>query len=172
MRRMLFLLPICCLSIFAFGQRDTLIIHEKGDFKILENQFFDKNDDLVKQSSIVNDYSHKILKDTTIDGYECYMIELIPKESAAVVWGKILSCISKKDYFQLLVKFFDEDDYLVNTMYASQIKMFGGRLIPSYLEMTSADNAKQKTVFIYSHLEFDLKIEDSFFSLQNMKNLR
>jgi outer membrane lipoprotein-sorting protein len=130
------------------------------------------NDDLVKQSSIVNDYTHKILKDTTIDGFECYMIELIPKENAPVVWGKIISCISKKDYFQLLVKFYDEDAYLVNTMYSSKIKMMGGRLIPSYMEMTPAENPKQKTIFEYSKLEFDLELDDSFFSLQNIKRVR
>lgn len=130
------------------------------------------NDDLVKQSSIVNDYTHKILKDTTIDGYECYMIELIPKENAPVVWGRIVSCISKKDYFQLLVKFYDEDGYLVNTMYSSKIKMMGGRLIPSYMEMTPAENPKQKTIFEYSKLEFDLELDDSFFSLQNIKRVR
>lgn len=49
MKKILFLLLICCSSMVAFGQRDTLIVHEKGDFKILENRFFDKNNDLIKQ---------------------------------------------------------------------------------------------------------------------------
>lgn len=130
------------------------------------------NDDLVKQSSIVNDYSHKILKDTTIDNYNCFMIELIPKESAAVVWGKIISCISKTDYIQLLVRFYDEDGYLVNTMYASKVKNMGGRMLPSYMEMTPADQPSQKTIFEYSLLQFDVDVNDEFFSLQNLKNLR
>lgn len=130
------------------------------------------NDDLVKQSSIVNDYTHKILKDTLIDGYECYKIELIPKEGAPVVWGKIHSYISKIEYHQLMVKFYDEDGFLVNTMIASKIKLMGGKNIPSYLEMIPAENPKQKTVFEYSKMEFDIDVEDSFFSLQNMKRVR
>lgn len=130
------------------------------------------NDDLVKQSSIVNDYKHNILKDTTIEGYACYMIELIPNSDAAVVWGRIVSCISKKEYLQLLVKYYDEDGFLVNTMIGSKVQMMGGRLIPTKLDMIPAENPKQRTVFEYSHLEFDIKIEDSFFSLQNMKRVR
>lgn len=130
------------------------------------------NDDLVKQSSIVNDYSHKLLKDTLIDSYDCYKIELIPKEGAPVVWGKIHSYISKIEYHQLMVKFYDEDGFLVNTMIASKIKLMGGKNIPSYLEMIPAENPKQKTVFEYSKMEFDIDVEDSFFSLQNMKRVR
>ncbi|MEQ8324489.1 MAG: outer membrane lipoprotein-sorting protein [Vicingaceae bacterium] len=130
------------------------------------------NDDLVKQSSIVNDYTHKLLKDTLLQGRKCYKILLIPKEDAAVVWGKIESYISDEDYLQLLVKFYDEDDYLVNTMKASNVKNMGGRLIPSYMEMIPAENPKQKTTFEYLNLEFDIDLEDSFFSIQNMKRLR
>lgn len=130
------------------------------------------NDDLVKQSSMVNDYSHKILGDTTIDGYPCHRLEMIPKEEAAVVWGKIIICISKKDYLQLLVRFYDEDGFLVNTMVASKVKEMGGRMLPSYMEMIPADNPKQKTVFEYSVLKFDIEVNDEFFSIQNLKKIR
>lgn len=130
------------------------------------------NDDLVKQSSIVNDYSHKLLKDTVVEGYACYKIELIPKENAAVVWGRIESYISKEDYLQLIVKFYDEDEFLVNTMIASDVKIMGGRKIPTHLEMIPAENPKQKTVFDYNHMEFNIELKDEFFSLQNMKKVR
>ncbi|MDD4033648.1 MAG: outer membrane lipoprotein-sorting protein, partial [Bacteroidales bacterium] len=48
------------------------------------------NDDLVKESSIVNDYTHKLIGEETIEGYTCYKIKLIPLEEAPVVWGKVL----------------------------------------------------------------------------------
>ena len=43
------------------------------------------NDDLVKESSIVNDHLHSIIGDTTIDNRVCYIIQMIPKPEAAVV---------------------------------------------------------------------------------------
>ena len=59
------------------------------------------NDDLVKESSVVNDYSHSVVNEETFSGYECYVIESIPKEEAGVVWGKLLTWISKEYFFQL-----------------------------------------------------------------------
>ena len=130
------------------------------------------NDDLVKQSSIVKDYEHKFLKDTTLEGLLCHQIELIPKEGAPVVWGRIVLCISKDNLLQLKTKFYDEDGYLINTMNSSKIKMMGGREIPTHMEMIPADNPKQRTIFEYLEMEFDVDIEDSFFSIQNMKRVR
>ena len=130
------------------------------------------NDDLVKQSSIVIDYEHEIVADTTIQGYSCYKVEMIPKEDAPVVWGRIETYVAKDEYLQLLVKFYDEDDYIVNTMIMSDIKQMGGRLIPAKMEMIPADNPDQKTVIVYKEIEFDLPIKENFFSMQNMKRIK
>jgi len=130
------------------------------------------NDDLVQQSSTVKDYTHKVLKDSTIDGRTCYKIELTPKEDAPVVWGKIYSWIDKKEFFQLRVEFYDEDDYLISVMKSSNIKVLGGKKIPTKMEMIPMEKKNQKTVMEYISIEFDIPIEDSFFSLQNMKRLK
>lgn len=37
------------------------------------------NDDLVKESSVVEDYTHTVSGDTTIDNRPCYIILMIPK---------------------------------------------------------------------------------------------
>ena len=43
------------------------------------------NDDLVRQSSIVEDYTQEILGTETFGGLECYKIQLNPKPEAGVV---------------------------------------------------------------------------------------
>ena len=130
------------------------------------------NDDLVKESSVVNDYDQTIEQDTVINGMECYKIKMIPHEDAAVVWGKVIVYIDKVNINQLLVYYYDEDDYLVSTMILSKIKEMGGRIIPTHLEMIPADEPENRTVIDYLDMEFDLKISESFFSLQNMKRIR
>ena len=130
------------------------------------------NDDLVKQSSIVTDYHHQLLGDTLIDNYECYKIILVPKDDAPVVWGKIDAYITKDDLLQKLIKYYDEDGYLINTMVLKDIRDIGGRVIPTRLEMIPADEVEQKTVIRYIHIAFDIDIPDQFFSLQNMKKVR
>ena len=130
------------------------------------------NDDLVKESSVVEDYEHFMRPDSIINGKPVYKIELVPKPDAPVVWGKITTYIDKQELNQLLVKYFDEDGVLVNTMVLSEIKMLGGRLIPTKMEMFPAGNPKQKTMIEYQELEFDLGLQEDFFSIQNMKRVR
>jgi len=130
------------------------------------------NDDLVKEASIVEDYNHSILSDTTIDSRLCYKIQLLPKPESAVVWGKLLMCIDKKDNLMLYVEYYDEDSKLINTMKTSDIKMLGGRLLPSRMEMIPADKKNNKTVLIYNSLEFDKPLDDIFFTTQNMPKVK
>lgn len=130
------------------------------------------NDDLVKQSSLVVDYTHKLLGKETIEGRECHKIELIPLEDAPVVWGKVIMWIDTKEYMQMKVEFYDEDDYLVNTMRGKNIKMLGGKLLPSVLEIIPEDEEGNKTIVEYLSLDFKQNMKDSFFSIQNLKRVR
>ncbi|MCF8245081.1 MAG: outer membrane lipoprotein-sorting protein [Saprospiraceae bacterium] len=130
------------------------------------------NDDFVKESSMVDDYSHKLLGSETIGDRECYKIEMIPKPDAAVVWSKISVWIDKKDYMQLRSEMFDDDGDLVNTITSSEFKVFGDRLLPSLMEMVPADKAGHKTIMRYQSIQYDKPIEDSFFSTENMKRLK
>src|SRR5512138_1069705 len=130
------------------------------------------NDDLVKEASIVEDYTHSIVGDTVIDQRPCYKIQLLPKPASAVVWGKLLMCVDKKDNLMLYVKYYDEDGKLINTMKTSEIKILGGRLLPSRMEMIPADKKNNKTVLIYNSLEFDKPIDDNFFTSQNMPRVK
>lgn len=130
------------------------------------------NDDLVKEASILEDYNHTFLEDVTIDGRNCYKIQLIPKPKSAVVWGKVILSIDKKDFLMLHAEYYDEDKILVNTMHSSDIKMLGGRLLPARMEMIPASKKGNKTVLIYNSLLFDTPIEDSFFVIQNITKVK
>ena len=130
------------------------------------------NDDLVKESSILNDYTHSLEADTTINGKDCYKIRLIPKEEAAVVWGKIDAYIDKDTYNQVMLKYYDEDDYLVNIMMLSEEKDISGRFLPTKMEMIPAENPEQKTIIEYTYREINKPMKASFFSLQNMKRVK
>ena len=130
------------------------------------------NDDLVKESSLINDYTHTIVGEENFNGYDCYKIESIPKPDAGVVWGKLLTWISKKEYFQLKVEFYDEDDFIVKSYLGSEIKEMGGRTIPAHWEMVPVDRPGEKTVFDYHEIEFNYNVKESFFSEQNMKRVR
>ena len=130
------------------------------------------NDDLVKESSFVEDYDHEITGDSTVDGRICWKVSSVPKPDAAVVWGKIISFISKEGYFQLLAVFYDEDGIAVRTMKSTQIKNAGNRVIPTVMEIVPLDKPGNKTIMTYQSIFFDEPIKPDFFSQQNMKKVK
>ena len=130
------------------------------------------NDDLVRESSLTKDYKKKLLGEEIIGGYNCYKVELIPHDDAPVVWGSIIMWVSKKDYHWLKAEYYDEDGQLVNTEIMSEVKMMDNREMPTRMEMIPADKPGQKTVMIFEKMKFDIKIDESFFSQQNMKKVK
>ncbi|ALO14408.1 hypothetical protein L21SP5_00736 [Salinivirga cyanobacteriivorans] len=130
------------------------------------------NDDILKESSIVKDYNHTVVNVENYEGYDCWVIEMNPKEDAAVVWGKIISHIAKDKFFPLKVEYFNEDDELVKSHLNSDIKRMDNREIPTKTIVQPADTPNKKTIVIVDQIDFNMKLSDQFFSQQNMKRIR
>ncbi len=126
------------------------------------------NDDLVKKTSLADDFSHELVGEETLEGVDCHHIRLIPNEDADVVWGKVEIWVDKELFNVMRQQQFDEDMELVNTMNAFDVKEMGGETLPTRLEIVPADKPNQKTVMTYTSLQFDIEIEDAFFTTQNM----
>ncbi len=130
------------------------------------------NDDILRESSITDDYNSKLIGEEQCQGFLCYKIELIPKEDVAVVWGRIVIWIAKDEYYQMKAEYYDEDDYLIRTMLSDKIKLFDDRKLPSYMEIIPADEEGNKTIIVLKDFMFNENIPESFFSQQNMKKVR
>jgi outer membrane lipoprotein-sorting protein len=120
----------------------------------------------------VLDYTHKIIGSETASGYDCYKIQLDPRENAAVVWGKIILWISKAEFYELRASYYDEDGKLVKTHVLSDIKFMHDRKIPTRFEIIPEDKPTQKTIVKILSAKFNIPLQDSFFSQQNMKSLK
>ncbi len=130
------------------------------------------NDDLVNESSLVEDYTSEMLGEENIRDYNCYQIKLLPKTDAPVVWGKIIMWVSKDEYHWLRAEYYDEEENLVNTEVLSEIKKMDDRIMPTRMEMIPADDEGHKTILIFNEIEFNIDIDESFFSQQNMRRVR
>ncbi len=130
------------------------------------------NDDLINQSSIVNAYTHKIIGNEKLLDKDCYKIELIPLATANVVWGKVLLWITKDGFDILKSEYYDEDDYLSKTETATDYKTIGGKNIPTVFTTVPADKKGQKTILIMDNIIFDYKLDETFFTQQNMKKIK
>jgi len=130
------------------------------------------NDDLVRSSSIVDDYEAEIIEEEEIDGHACYKIQMKPKEGTDILWGKVLTWITIEDNLQLRSEFWDEDDYLVNVIEMSGIKEMDGRTITTKMVMSPEEEDGLSTIIEFLEIDFDAEIEESFFTVQNMKRMR
>jgi outer membrane lipoprotein-sorting protein len=130
------------------------------------------NDDILRESSVVNDYTHEITGEEEIDGRLCYRIRMVAKEEAAVIWGHQVRWIDKKDFIFLKSELYDEDGYLVRTETGSNIRNMDGRLIPTHIELIPAEEEGHKTILDIKEIKFNEPIQESFFSQQNMKRVR
>ncbi|MEN8696677.1 MAG: outer membrane lipoprotein-sorting protein [Bacteroidia bacterium] len=129
-------------------------------------------DDLVKLTRLTQDYTAQVTASKVVSGRDCYEITLTPKPEADVLWGKLVTCIDKKDYIQLKTVFYDEDLEVVNTMVASGIKNLGGKMLASKMVMTPAGKAGQSTTVVYRSMTFNKPLSAAFFTKANMPNVK
>ena len=127
------------------------------------------NDDIVKESSIVDDYTHAIIGKETVDGQRCYKIELSPKPDAAVVWGKILYYARESDYLPVREEFYNEHNVLKKVMTCSNFKMMHDRLIPTHYKMQTVKKKNRYTLMVITRVRFNVNIPERIFTLQNLK---
>jgi hypothetical protein len=130
------------------------------------------NDDLVKESRLVEDYDIVISYEGDRDGVEMWEFELTPKPEAPVVWGRIEYQVRKNDLMPTWARYYDEDGELVRTMTFGDFREMGGRLVPAAMDMLPEDKPGERTSVRYIEVEFDLDIDESYFSLRALRSGR
>ncbi len=129
------------------------------------------NKDISKSTDIIDQYDHKILETRQQDGHTIYVIESIPHEDAAVVWGKEILSI-RDDYILTEQQFWDQDNILVKSMKALEIKELGGRTVASIIRMSKQDKPEEWTQMSVQDIKFDQDHPDSLFTLSSLRNPR
>jgi hypothetical protein len=127
------------------------------------------NDDLVQGARLSDDFT--ITRNKSSEGADTYAFDLVPHADAAVVWGKIDVVLRRSDLMPLTQRFYDEDGELSRTMIFADHKDFSGKLIPTRIRMEPADKPGEFTEMRHKRLEFDIALDESFFTLQKLRSL-
>jgi len=130
------------------------------------------NDDLVKESQIVDDYDFEISFEGEREGVEVWEFQLTPRPEAPVIWGRIDEQVRKADLMPTWIRYYDEDGDLVRTLTFSDYRTMGGRLVPASMLVIPADKPEEHTVLTYHELDFDISLDENFFSLRNLRARR
>ena len=131
------------------------------------------NDDLVRESSEVDDYDHTLLGvdpgSERSGGRRSFVVEYRPHESAPVVWARIVAWIDAENDSPLFQEFYDEDGKKVRELRFSDVRPVGTRHVPHRWTLTPLDKPGHETVVVVKEIRYDLAIDDSVFTTRNLK---
>jgi hypothetical protein len=128
------------------------------------------NDDLVKESRIIEDYDIEVGFEGVRDGVAVWEFVLTPKPEAAVVWGRIEEQVRQDDMMPVWARYYDDRGELARTLTFEEFKVMGGRLVPARMDVVPADKPGERTTILYRELEFDVDLDESFFSLRRLQS--
>jgi len=127
------------------------------------------NDDLVRESSLEEDYASSITFEGQRDGKAVYEVTLLPRPDAPVVWGKIVYVIEQETLLPLKADYFDEEGAREREMVFSEAKNMDGRLLPTRMELRPVDKPGEFTAMVYEKMNFNPQLPDGLFSLQGLR---
>ena len=129
------------------------------------------NDDLVKESRLIDSYEIVIGFEGDRDGEAVWDFVMTPLPEAPVIWGRVEQRIRQRDRMPLWVRYYDDDGVLVRSMTFTDFKAMGGRTVPAKMIVEPVDG-DERTVVTYLDLEFDVGLDEAFFSLRNLRARR
>jgi outer membrane lipoprotein-sorting protein len=129
------------------------------------------NKDVSRADDIVEQYDHTLLGEEEHEGHKVYVIESIPHEEAAVVWGKEVLRI-RDDHVLLSQEYYDQEGVLVKAMESLEVGEMGGRTLALRMRMAKVDTEDEWTEIRTESIEFDVDLSDNMFTRSNLRNPR
>lgn len=129
------------------------------------------NDDLVKESSYIDDYDHQVVGEEIQNGMKIIKVELTPHENAPVVWGKVVYWVRAQDQLPVRQQFIDENGVLIKDLTYSEFKVLDSVLLPTHWEMTPVKKEGQKTILNLLSIDFNPSppLSDTIFTEKNLR---
>ncbi|NVN90219.1 MAG: outer membrane lipoprotein-sorting protein [Desulfuromonadales bacterium] len=125
------------------------------------------NDDLVKDSSYERDFDTRIMGRSLDPKGWIGVMEVRP--GVVGRWRKIEWVVNEDASLPLMARFFDRKGRLARTMRFSDVRMMGGRRIPTRVQLETVDQPGHLTELRYLDMKFDLNLPDSLFSLSQLE---
>jgi outer membrane lipoprotein-sorting protein len=129
------------------------------------------NKDISRTDEIVDKYEHTLLRTEESNGHTVYVIESVPHEEAAIVWGKEISHI-RDDFIELEHHFLDQDLETVKILKTLDIREMGGRMFAVHQRMNMLEKDGEWTEISVQELDFEREIPEYLFTLSNLRNPR
>ena len=125
------------------------------------------NDDLVRESSYEVDYTSELIGHSTDP--PGWKVRLVARPDLVGLWNRVEIVFSREDRLPVQAQFFDRKDRLSRTMQLGEVKEIGGRRIPTRITVIPEREEGKRTEMHYLQVRFDVELDDSRFSLQQLE---
>ena len=110
----------------------------------------------------LEDDIYKLLREETIDGKECYVVESVSKNED-YMYSKTISWINKSNFIGVKKEFYDEDEELLKILSIKNIEEISGYFIITNSEMKNVQK-NHKTSMVLSNVKINTNISASKFT--------
>jgi hypothetical protein len=123
------------------------------------------NDDLVRESSLRKDFAARI--DRRSDTPPGWWLTLDVKPNVVGRWARIELLVSD-ERLPIEERHYDRKGRLARTMHFDEVKVLGGRRLPTRIALVPADSVG-RTEMRYLDVEFDVPLSNDTFSLSRLE---
>lgn len=125
------------------------------------------NDDLVKDTSYERDFHTRIVGRSLEPKGWLGVMEVRP--GVVGRWRRIEWVVNEEATLPVVARFFDRRGRLARTMSFSEVRVMGGRRIPTRVQLETVDQPGHLTELRYLEMKFDQKLPDNLFSLSQLE---
>jgi len=109
---------------------------------------------------------HKLLREETVDGIACYVVESVPKDED-YMYSKTITWIRKDNFVGVKREFYDEDGELLKTLSIKEVKNVSGIWIITHSEMHNVQK-DHKTIMKLTDVKINTGVPASMFTERMM----
>ncbi len=122
-------------------------------------------EDLGSGDAFVDDFTAERLEDESMEGYDCYTLELTRKAGAGVSYSKLKMWIIKENFLPVVIDYYDENDtnLRLKRLVQSNIQTIDGIVTPMEVVMHNLIDNTQTEMKIRS-IEYDISLSDQMFT--------
>jgi outer membrane lipoprotein-sorting protein len=125
------------------------------------------NDDLVRDSSYEDDYESEVVGRS--EDPPGWRVRMNARPDAVGLWNSVEMVFAYDSWLPVMAQFFDRKDRLSRTMRFEDVKVLGGRRIPTLISIVPEREEGRRTEFRYLDVEFDVELSDDMFSLSRLE---
>ncbi len=119
----------------------------------------------------IEDYNYKYVKDETVDGVDCFVVESYPKDKNSG-YTKIISWIDKERYVNMKSEFYDRKKSHLKSLTPKGYKLYEDKFWrPDEMVMVNHQTGRS-TVLKQNNIAFKTGLSDSDFNKNSLKRAR